>query len=280
MKCGPKIWEALIKSKKEMDPNTTLSTRPEKELTHQCQKEYSRSKKDRAKFCDMYECVYCVCCMTPSASHWWNLELALTVLTHAHRRISRFMGPAHRGMSTLGARDHRALPRPPHHEMHEMLSQGTPSSQSHREHEGPGGRDAQGCSAHVRDECASSQVLQTRRNTTNCLPPSNQEVHEKFGLVDDLMTSAHEMTPRSDGKDWRGGQCASQNILLYSMGAAQAAGTDAQGSASSVTGLSHSHAPTRSRARWLKTHPWRVAQLHLDRCARPFYLLRPIDATV
>ena len=74
------------------------------------------------------------------------------------------MGPAHRGMSTLSARDHRALPRPPYHEMYEMLSQGTPSSQSHREHEGPGGRDAQGCSAHVRDGCASSQVLQTRRN--------------------------------------------------------------------------------------------------------------------
>ena len=56
-------------------------------------------------------------------------------------------------------------------------------------------------------------TMSNASNTTNCLSPLNQEVHEKFGLVDDLMTSAHEMTetqltvdgPRSDGKDWRGG---------------------------------------------------------------------------
>merc|ERR1711869_121132 len=54
--------------------------------------------------------------------------------------------------------------------------------------------------------------------TTNCLAPLAKCVHEKFGIVEGLMTTVHAMTatqltvdgPSRGGKDWRGGRCASQ----------------------------------------------------------------------
>merc|ERR1712064_90915 len=57
-------------------------------------------------------------------------------------------------------------------------------------------------------------------------------VHEKYGIVEGLMTTVHAMTatrltvdgPSRGGKDWRGGRCASQNIIPSSTGAAKAVG--------------------------------------------------------
>jgi len=54
----------------------------------------------------------------------------------------------------------------------------------------------------------------------------------KFGIVEGLMTTVHAMTatqltvdgPSRGGKDWRGGRCASQNIIPSSTGAAKAVG--------------------------------------------------------
>merc|ERR1719437_244290 len=68
--------------------------------------------------------------------------------------------------------------------------------------------------------------------TTNCLAPLTKVVHEKFGIVEGLMTTVHAMTatqltvdgPSRGGKDWRGGRCASQNIIPSSTGAAKAVG--------------------------------------------------------
>merc|ERR1711998_616051 len=68
--------------------------------------------------------------------------------------------------------------------------------------------------------------------TTNCLAPLAKVVHEKFGLVEGLMTTVHAMTatqltvdgPSRGGKDWRGGRCASANIIPSSTGAAKAVG--------------------------------------------------------
>merc|ERR1711902_329230 len=62
--------------------------------------------------------------------------------------------------------------------------------------------------------------------------PLTKCIDQKFGIVEGLMTTVHAMTatqltvdgPSRGGKDWRGGRCASQNIIPSSTGAAKAVG--------------------------------------------------------
>ncbi|MCL2069528.1 MAG: type I glyceraldehyde-3-phosphate dehydrogenase [Treponema sp.] len=66
--------------------------------------------------------------------------------------------------------------------------------------------------------------------TTNCLAPLAKVVHDKFGIVDGLMTTVHSATNTQmvvdapSRKDWRGGRAASGNIIPSSTGAAKAVG--------------------------------------------------------
>jgi len=79
---------------------------------------------------------------------------------------------------------------------------------------------------------ASDTVVSNASCTTNCLAPIAKCIDQKFGIVEGLMTTVHAMTatqlvvdgPSRGGKDWRGGRCASQNIIPSSTGAAKAVG--------------------------------------------------------
>merc|ERR1712050_364952 len=75
-------------------------------------------------------------------------------------------------------------------------------------------------------------VVSNASCTTNCLAPISKVGNEEFGIKEGLMTTVHAMTatqltvdgPSRGGKDWRGGRCASANIIPSSTGAAKAVG--------------------------------------------------------
>lgn len=95
------------------------------------------------------------------------------------------------------------------------------------------------------DYKTSDTVVSNASCTTNCLAPIAKCIQDKYGIAEGLMTTVHAMTatqltvdgPSRGGKDWRGGRCASQNIIPSSTGAAKAVGKVIPSVAGKLTGM-------------------------------------------
>lgn len=93
-------------------------------------------------------------------------------------------------------------------------------------------------------EYSNQQIFSNASCTTNCLGPISKILHERFGIIEGLMTTVHSTTATQktvDGvslRDWRGGRSASTNIIPSTTGAAKAVGKILPALDGKLTGMS------------------------------------------
>merc|ERR1712108_22561 len=86
------------------------------------------------------------------------------------------------------------------------------------------------CGVNLDSYKPEDNIVSNASCTTNCLAPLAKVVHDKFGIIEGLMSTVHATTATQktvDGpsaKDWRGGRAAGANIIPSSTGAAKAVG--------------------------------------------------------
>ena len=100
------------------------------------------------------------------------------------------------------------------------------------------------CGVNTDKYVKGTQFVSNASCTTNCLAPIAKVLHDKFGIVEALMTTVHATTATQktvDGpslKDWRGGRAALTNIIPSSTGAAKAVGKVIPSLNGKLTGMS------------------------------------------